>query len=595
MPHLLPGRLNRQMGCRFWQSALGLVRSVELLHEGGLWVSLLAPVSRETNSAGGARPGPARTWRRRLRWDWVSAALAVIILGGTVARFVGLSWGLPLALHSDEWVIVHGAIDMAKRNSFEPPYFFRPDHVEMQLSNLAYLAYSHLLHGSRPETLYASHPAPFFLISRTITACFGVAMIVVAYLIGSRFARAIGVLAASFVAFFPPFVNHSHFATPDVPLTFALMIVTLGCMRYLSSPSWGNLFLACLGVSVAIAIKYPGALGALMIAITVIVGGVRARAWSRILGHGAAAIAAVVGFLFVISPVLFTNLHAVVSSIIGEGGGSAPGSDGLGWSGNMRFYAGGLAASAGIVLLVCFALGVAWSIRLRLLQSVPLWSGAIFWVILSGLPLHWERWGLPMYLTPLLMAPIGAYYSFRYLLDKGPAPWLRWGAVVLGAVMAVNLVLGAVAASVRFLSKDTRTFATQDFAARGINETNAISEGYTPQFPGGPIVIFDRFQVKGGRLLISSQDHDRSVRRYVVLSSYLYDRWKEPRYVTEHKFYAMLDKQYPLLTTYNPVLVEPTAFEITSIWNAVGYVLDVAHGGFSGPTIKVYEIPADRT
>ena len=85
------------------------------------------------------------------------------------------------------------------------------------------------------------------------------------------------------------------------------------------------------------------------------------------------------------------------------------------------------------------------------------------------------------------------------------------------------------------------------------------------------------------------------MRRYVVLSSYLYDRWKEPRYVTEHKFYAMLDKQYPLLATYNPVLVEPTAFEIPSIWNAVGYVLDVAHGGFSGPTIKVYQIPADRT
>jgi hypothetical protein len=520
----------------------------------------------------------------------MSTALAVILVGGTVLRFVGLRWGLPLTLNSDEWVIVHGAIDMAKRNSFEPPYFFRPDHVEMQLSNLAYLAYSHLLHGSRPETLYASNPAPFFLISRVITACFGVAMIVVAYLIGRRFARGIGVISAFFVAFFPPFVNHSHFATPDVPLTFACMIVILGCMRYLSSSSWGSLLMACFGVSVAIAIKYPGALGAIMIAITVIVSGARARLWSRILWHGAAAIAAVVGFLFVISPVLFTNSQAVVSSIIGNAGGS----DGLGWFGNMRFYAGGFANAAGLVMLACFVLGVVWSIHSRLLQSLPMWLGVFFWVTLSGLPLHWERWGLPMYLTPLLMAPIGAYYSLRYVLDNGAAPWLRWGAVGLGAVMVVNLVVGAVVATVQFLSKDTRTVATADFAARGINNTNAIAEGYTPQFPGTARFMFGSFEVRGGRLVVRSQNHDRSVPRYVVSSSDIYDRWKEPKFVSEHQFYAMLNTQYPLLTTYNPVLVQPTVLEITSIWNALGYVRDVAKGGLSGPTIKLYEIPAGR-
>src|ERR1035437_7126857 len=300
-------------------------------------VSLVAPVSHQRAVTSDARPGPRRNWRRTPRWDWVSTALTLIILGGAVARLVGGSWGLPLELHPDEWVIVDGAIDMAKRHSFEPPYYFRPDHVEMQLSNLAYLVYSHLFHGSSPEALDASDHAPFILISRTITACFGVAMIGVAYLIGTRFTRAIGILAAFLVAFYPPFVDNSHFASPDVPLSFAFMIVILACMRYLTSPSWGNLLLASLGVSVAIAIKYPGALGALMIAITVIrlqalactpppitvtalmsaipviVAGVQARAWSRILVHGAAAMAAVVGFLFAISPVLFTNASAVVS------------------------------------------------------------------------------------------------------------------------------------------------------------------------------------------------------------------------------------------------------------------------------------------
>jgi len=64
---------------------------------------------------------------------------------------------------------------MAQRHSFEPPYYFRPDYVEMQLSNLAYLHYSYLFRGALPQAVHASDPAPFILISRTITAGFSVA------------------------------------------------------------------------------------------------------------------------------------------------------------------------------------------------------------------------------------------------------------------------------------------------------------------------------------------------------------------------------------------------------------------------------------
>ena len=39
-------------------------------------------------------------------------------------------------------MIVEGAIDMVKRHSFEPSFYYRPDHVEIQLSYLAYMAYA---------------------------------------------------------------------------------------------------------------------------------------------------------------------------------------------------------------------------------------------------------------------------------------------------------------------------------------------------------------------------------------------------------------------------------------------------------------------
>src|ERR1035437_1235638 len=118
---------------------------------------VVAPVSHQRAVTRDARPGPRRNWRRTPRWDWVSTALTLIILGGAVVRLVGGSWGLPLELHPDEWVIFDGAIDMAKRHSFELPYYFRPDHVEMQLSNLAYLAYSYLFQDRKSTRLNSSH------------------------------------------------------------------------------------------------------------------------------------------------------------------------------------------------------------------------------------------------------------------------------------------------------------------------------------------------------------------------------------------------------------------------------------------------------
>lgn len=529
----------------------------------------------------------------RLRLNWVSTSLIVIILGGALARFLGGSWGLPMEFHADEWVIVDGAVDMARRHSFEPAFYNRPDHFETQLSFLAYQAYAQIFRGSSVVNVHAVDPAPFILISRTITACFGVAMIVVAYLIGKRFTVAIGVMAAFLVAFFPMYVNDSHFATPDVPLSLTSMVVILTCMRYLTSPTWGNLLLASLGVSVSIAIKYPGALGAIMIAITVVTAGVQARAWGRILVHGAAALGAVIFFLFAISPVLFTNFQVVMSAITGEAGNIALGADGLGWAQSMGFYAKTFATSAGVILVLCFLLGVMWSVRLRLTQSIPLWLGAIYWVVLSDVPLHWDRWGLPMFLTPLLIAPIGIYYSYRYLVERRAAGWLRWGAVGLGTVMVVNLLAGSVATTARFLAPETRTVAGLYFAAHGVDARNTIYEGYTPLTPNKARSIYGAFNVVRGRLEINRNRYPSPDFRYVALSSSMYSRYNaDPKYARQQRQYARISKQFPLLATFSPAPREHSALEILNTWSALGFVGHVMDGGLAGPTLKLHEIPA---
>jgi len=534
--------------------------------------------------------------RIKIRWDVLMLAAIIVVVIGAALRWIGLSWGLPLQLNSDEWVIVHGAIDMAKRNSFEPPYFFRPDHLEMQLSYLAYEAYAHIFHGVSPEVLYATQPSPFFHISRAITALFGIGMIVVAYLIGSRFARPIGLLSATAVAFFPIFIGNSHYATPDIPLTFTCMLVILGCVRYLQSPSWPNLLLACLGVSLGFTVKYPAALGTLMIAIVIVISAVRRRTWGRIFTHGVVAICAVFGFIFALSPVLVTNIHEVMTQLTGQNTGGHLGASGLNWPQSMAFYAANFASNAGLLLVLLSLLAVVYCIRFRRVEMIPLGLGLIYWVGLSKLSLHWDRWGLPMYLTPLLLAPIGLYYLSAHVRQVATGRrWWRAGLSVGAALVLVNLVIGSIASIATFKGTDSRAYAQGYFRDHDITAENTVFEGYTPLNPGMAKLFFGSFEVVDGKLTVKQDPANPTGLRYVAVSSVMYGRYlaaPESEYPSERQVYELLDQQFPLIRTWESVQpVNNSILEVVNIPRNIGYINALARGGLAGPIIKLYAVP----
>jgi hypothetical protein len=533
--------------------------------------------------------GPARHLPGLLQPRSLLILLAVVIAAGTAIRLMGVRWGLPLSLNPDERVIVRGALDVARRHSFEPSVYFRPDHVEIQLSDLAYLGFAYLVRGVSPDQLYAADPSLLLAISRLITVGFGVGTMVLAYLIGARFNRAIGVITTALVAFFPPFVLNSSLATPDVPLTFAVMMVMLGCMRYLAAPKWRHLAFACLGVSIGFAIKYPAALGSVIIAITVVTSAAPQRDWRRIASHGAGAVGMVVGFLFLISPVLFTNASVVIENLTGEAGSTHPGADNLGYWGKLAFYAAQFSTAGGLTLVLFFGLGVFFCVRLKLRESVPLMLGAIIWVLLSVVPLHWARWGLPMYLTPLLIAPIGVYYGTKHLLAWRRDGWPQWVALALISLAGLNLVSGSIAVTADLLAPDTRAETAAAMSAKGISATNTDYEGYTTFLPGGTRCIFDHYFLVDGRLQIGAH----YPARYVMVSSQSYDRYfAEARYADIQHFYRLLDEQYPLVATVQPdPEPTPTVFAGIATVRSIARILALAGGGVTGPTIKVYAIP----
>jgi hypothetical protein len=533
--------------------------------------------------------------RARVRPFTNGLILAGLIALAAALRYSGIFWGLPATLHADEWVIVEYAIDLARRNSFEPAFFARPDHLEIQLSYLAYEAWAWLFHGLPPEAVFEATPAPFYAISRAITATFGTAMVPLAYLIGRRVAPAAGLLMATGIAIYPSFVGHSRYATPDIPLAFTVMLVILGCVGYLQSRSWGFLVLACFGVALGVTVKYPAALGVVMIAVAIIVSEIRAHTPLRILSRGSAAAGLVVAMTFFLSPVLFTNGREVLHQLTSQNSGRHLGASGLDFGGNLAFYAQQTAESAGFLMLVFAAVGVVWIVATRRWDAIPLLLGVVFWIAISTLSLHWERWALPMYVSVVLLAGLGVWAAWRHataLRMRGRSisrRIVRGVVAALAGVSGLALLLSAIAAATYALLPDSRVTARTELEQWGATAATTIYDGYSPFLPGVPGSITERLTVKDGALAPTSPDETAE---FVMTSSFMSTRYiNSPDHPDERALYRLVAQDLPVLESWEPIAL-PTAevWDPARIVKLVAFLTSLNADTVTGPQLVLYDL-----
>ena len=157
------------------------------------------------------------------RCNWRLALPVVIILIAAAAlRFYGLHWGLPNSLHSysyhpDEFLIV-GSVAIVLQ-SLVPSFYNYP-------SLFIYLAALAVLIGSGYGIV--GDPASVYLCARVVGAVIGVAAVAATYRAGkAMWGSRAGIVAAIILCIAPLHVQHSHFATVDVPSTF-FVAVALG-------------------------------------------------------------------------------------------------------------------------------------------------------------------------------------------------------------------------------------------------------------------------------------------------------------------------------------------------------------------------------
>ena len=531
------------------------------------------------NTTGAIRPRLARALHPAA-WGLIGA----LVVGATL-RIIGIMWGYPTQLHVDEVVIYREVVDMAARRSFEPTIFYRPDHVEIKLSLIAYMIYSWIFLQQPVEVAFAANSVPFRLMSRLITVAFGLAMIVIAYFLARAIKPGSEVFAAWIFALYPAYVEHSRLITPDVPLATTVMAAALAMVYYLRKPSYPPLLTTSALTGVAIGIKYPGALITVLIAIAVIYSAVRDQEWWRIMKHGTTAFFATLLATFVVSPVLFTNFGQVYAAFGDEARLDDAESPFLT---HLTAYTGEFFMTAGVILTFLAGVGFWWAIKSRREEALVLVIGVVFWLALSPLGLQWERWGTPMWITPLVLAAVG--FSVMWTSWRSHSKKLvRAAPVTVGILIAGQLLgIAVVERTMPYVLPDSRVWGLEILENKGITLENTVAEGFSPLRPESSGRISGRFERVDGRLVPEDSDNT-----YALISSMRYEDAFDPDPQSERApFYQELDATYPLLLSLEPTGTgfRRSAIEPVTVWRAIRASIQLGPDSTAGPTIRVYDL-----
>ncbi len=500
-------------------------------------------------------------------------------------RIIGLRFGEPLLTYWNELNILDPVYEMTANRTINPNNFKRPDQI-LYILNFAYLnIISFIKTGHSFAASYPTDPYNFFVYSRIMIVVFGSLIPVAAYKIGKESKINFAVPAALLFAFFPLYALYSHYIAPDIPITFFTLLIILFSMRYIRNRNIRDLYLAAIFSAINTAEKYPGLIsfGLVTFAIIWVQAAQNKSCVLTIIKNSLIECLKFFGVyliaLFIVAPNLFFNIGDVIKDIRLEARSSHLGADGLSWFGNLGFYFSKYIEFSNIIVIIFILAGTIGIIKKKHYELLPCFYGLVYWICLSVLKLHWERWALPMYTFPLLMAAFGCGYLDHVFNKKNT---IKIVAGILFCAAVAWSILNSLSISIRMSYTDTRAAALNHFKQVGITKENSLFEGYTPFTPGGP-----------GNFEFSQMNSND---KYIVLSSYMYDRfYEEPvRYQQEIQKYETVKQKYPLLIQFTPTLpVSPVG--VVSWLDDIQYYYEYIkgknrEGRLTGPSIQVYII-----
>jgi len=224
--------------------------------------------------------------------------LAAVVVIALVIRLLGLGWGLPgerqfVSLHPDEFRFVDPVARSLASGEVSPEKY--------AYGSLPF----DLLYGSARVLGAAGmelDSSDLLLIARIWSALFGAATVLVVGRLGARLGGpAVGLVAAGLLALAPGHLQHSHFATVDVPATFFVALALLFACRARDesrgAPSTRDLWIGGVAAGLAAACKYPA--GLVLVAVVAALLQLRIPLGKRLRASFVAAAASGVAFVVV--------------------------------------------------------------------------------------------------------------------------------------------------------------------------------------------------------------------------------------------------------------------------------------------------------
>lgn len=194
--------------------------------------------------------------------------ILMLIIGGFI-RFWGNGFGLPYLYHPDEGALVMPALKILHTGNFNPGRF---DYGSFYIYTL-FLAYiPFFLFGVKSGYFSRVQDIPYYenimglttyeypgvyVIGRSISALFGLAIIPLAYILARKlFGKKTAIISCLLISFFPPLVENSHYATTDSIVTFLFLLVIFLSLKLYKVGSLKFYILTGLTIGIAISTKY---------------------------------------------------------------------------------------------------------------------------------------------------------------------------------------------------------------------------------------------------------------------------------------------------------------------------------------------------
>jgi len=541
------------------------------------------------------------------------ALIFFIIACGLFLRIYGINFGLPNLYHIDEPAYVSAALKLGKGILSDPPYdptgFVNILFAEYGLFYVVGRILRFFNSAGEFEILYRTDPSYFYLISRLSSVLLGTATIAVVYKLGKTLrSEFTGLFASFFLAVCFMHVRESHFGTPDIAMTFFVVLCVFLCVVATEKVSLKYLGLAGLAGGFAIATKWI----ALPVVFPLFISGImfvntlhRKSTWNWMKVLITLLTGIVTGIIIgsiqiILNPTPYLGkieaefLTAKNLGFLGFQVDTLPG-----WLFYLKMMFYGLGGVLLGLALAGFLIRLVQTIRQRNATGVLVLSFFITYFLIMGATFHYfARYALP--LIPFMVIFAAEAIGFLQRLKGYPNQYVR---ISLPLIILGLAIIQPLANSIRLdeilTRMDTRTLAKQ-WIESSIPEGSKIAMDWevhgpplsTPQ-TATPFskCTYDVTLIGGAGLSdhpinwYYQQGFDVLITSSNITNISLISKEKDS---LRQAFYSSLDQKLNLIRIFKPVQeeIEP-AFIFDEIYSPM---ISLWQRDRPGPTIKIYQL-----